>query len=202
MVSTNRLKKTFITLSAALLATLSSCGDTVTYSDHKEDEKDAIESFIKSKHISVAGSMPETDDEWVNEKGEEIYFHYTSGRSRGLYYHQVKKGEGEMIPQDDWTAYVRYVGYQMNGDMLYNCTAQYSPDPQSFKIQPRATENELTFGTGFQQAVKNLRVGGKCKIIIPFEIGNGSNVTIKGVASSDVDEYRPMYYEIELVGLE
>lgn len=202
MISNNRLKNILVSITTVFLATLSSCGDTMTYSDHKDDEKEAIENFIKSKNIAVIGSMPETDDEWIDNDGREIYYYYSSGRSRGLYYHQIKKGEGDVIPQDGWTAYVRYAGYRMNGDMLYNCTAQYAPDPQSFKIQPRATDNELTFGTGFQQAVKNLRIGGKCKIIVPFEIGNSDNTTLKGVLTSDAGEYRPMYYEIELVGLE
>lgn len=200
MTPTNRLRTTFISLSTALLSLLPSCGDTKTYSDYQDEEDEAIERFINSKGISIVGTMPETDGEWLNKNGKEEYFLYTSGKAKGLYYHQVKKGEGDLAPQNNWTAYIRYVGYNMKGDMIYNCTAQYAPDPQSFKIS--STSSDQTFGVGFQQAVKNLRIGGKCKVIIPFDIGNSENTTIKGYITSDEGEYRTMYYEIELVGLE
>ena len=197
----NRFKTGLVTLSAALAITLSSCGDAMTYSDYQEKEEDAIEGFIKSKNISVAGSMPETDGEWLNGDGKEIYYLYPSGKAKGLYYHQIKLGEGDLVPQDNWIAYVRYVGYSLeNGNMIYNCTAQYAPDPQCFRLNSKASE--AIFGIGFQQAVKNMRVGGKCRAIIPFDIGNSNNVTIKGNSTSDAGDYRTMYYEIELVGLE
>ncbi len=195
MISTNRLKAAV--LSTAIFASFINCGDAKTYSDYVDDEDNAIENFIKSHNITVQGSMPETDSIWVDESGNEIYYLYASGKSEGLYYHQIRKGDGE-TPKDNWTAYVRYAGYTLEGRMLYNCTAQYAPDPQNFKVNPSGS----TFGVGFQQAIKNLRVGGKCKVIIPFSIGNESNVTITGVSMSDANEYRPMYYEIELVGLE
>ncbi len=200
MVSTNLLKKAFVSLSTVFVASLMGCGDTMTYSDYQEEEDEAIEKFINDRHISVVGEMPGSDGEWLNGEGKEIYCLYASGKAKGLYYHQVKKGDGDIIPQNDWTAYVRYVGYGMNGNMIYNCTSQYAPDPQCFKLSSNASD--ATFGVGFQQAVKNLRVGGKCKVIIPFDIGNSDNVTIKGYTTSDVGEYRTMYYEIELVGLE
>lgn len=195
MISTDRIKATV--LSMAIFASLIGCGDAKTYSDYVDDEDNAIENFIKSHNISVQGSMPEGDSTWLNESGKEIYYLYASGKSEGLYYHQVKKGDGE-APKENWTAYVRYAGYTLEGRMLYNCTAQYAPDPQSLKI----TSSGSTFGVGFQQALKNLRVGGKCKVIIPFSIGNENNLTLTGVTMSDANEYRPMYYEIELVGLE
>ncbi len=200
MTPINRLRNTFISLSAAILTLLPSCGDTKTYSDYQDDEEKAIERFINSRGITIAGSMPETDGEWLNSAGKEEYFLYTTGKAKGLYYHQVKKGDGDMYPQDNWTAYIRYVGYDMSGNMIYNCTAQYTPDPQCFRLNSKASD--ATFGQGFQQAVRNLRVGGKCKVIIPFNIGNSDNTTIKGNSTSDAGDYRTMYYEIELVGLE
>ncbi len=200
MTPTNRLKIAFVTFSTALMTVFSGCGDAMTYADYQEEEDEAIEKFINDRHISIVGTMPETDGEWLTDSGKEVYYLYASGKSKGLYFHQIKKGEGDMVPQNNWTAYIRYVGYNMEGRMLYNCTAQYAPDPQSFRLC--SDPSNSTFGIGFQEAVKNLRVGGKCKVIIPFDIGNSSNVTISGYSTTDAGEYRTMYYEIELVGLE
>lgn len=197
----SKFKWAAMALSSILFLTISGCGGkTVTYSDHLDDEDEAIEKFLKEHNIATVGTMPSDSGNWVNEQGKEVYYLYASGKAEGLYYHQVKLGEGTLVPQKNWTAYVRYVGYTLTGNMQYNCTAQYSPDPQCFKITSDASNS--VFGEGFQQAVKNLRVGGKCKVIIPFKIGNENNVTITGSSISDANEYRPMYYEIELVGLE
>lgn len=200
MTFISQLKIATVSLSSLLCAAMVSCGDTMTYADHQDKEDEDIENFIKTHKVEVVNIMPQDSGEWVNESHNDIYFHYTSGKAKDLYYHQVELGDGEMVPQNNWTAYVRYVGYTLSGNMVYNCTAQYSPDPQSFKIKADA-EGE-TFGPGFQQAIKNLRVGGKCKVVIPFKIGNEANITISGTSVSDVEEFRPMYYEIELVALE
>lgn len=200
MILKSKVKIAALALTSLLYVTFSGCGKTMTYSDHLDEEDNQIENFIKDHHITTVGTMPADSGDWVDSNGNEIYYLYASGKAEGLYYHQVKLGEGTTAPQKNWTAYVRYVGYTLTGTMRYNCTAQYSPDPQSFKITSDASGS--TFGEGFQQAVKNLRVGGKCKVIIPFKIGNESNVTITGSTLSDAEEYRPMYYEIELVGLE
>lgn len=194
-----RIKLAILSLSTILCASFVGCSKTMTYSDYQENQDEAIEKFIKNHNIAVEGSLLPDTGNWVNTKGQEVYALYASGKAKGLYYHQVRLGDGA-VPQDNWTAFVRYVGYKLDGNMQYNCTAQYSPDPQCFKLTNDASSS--TFGTGFQQAVKNLRVGGKCKVIIPFKIGNGSNIDITGTSYSDMSEYRPMYYEIELVGLE
>lgn len=200
MTLTSNFKLAVLSLSSILFVALTGCSKTKSYSDYLDDEDDAIEKFIKDHKIAVEGTMPASNDEWLTADGKEIYYLYASGKAEGLYFHQVSKGEGTIEPQKNWTAYVRYAGYTLQGNMRYNCTAQYSPDPQSFKITSDASNT--TFGEGFQQAVKNLRVGGKCKVIIPFKIGNENNITITGGTISDAAEYQPMYYEIELVGLE
>ena len=59
-----------------------------------------------------------------------------------------------------------------------------------------------SYGVGFQQAVKNLRVGGHCQVIIPFKLANNNLVTISGTRRSDASNYQPMFYDIWLVALE
>jgi hypothetical protein len=176
-----------------------SCKDTETYADYVESVKEEIATFITSNNIAVTEKMPEGTGQW-KDGDRELYYNYTSGKADGLYYHQVELGDGDLVLQNNWTAYVRYVGYTLNGKEIYNCTARYSPDPQGFVLlnSPYGTR----FGVGFQQAVKNLRVGGHCKVIIPFDIGNSYNIAINGGNRSDIDNKQPMLYEIWLVGLE
>lgn len=178
---------------------ISSCKDTETYADYVENEKEEIASFITTKNISVTENMPTGEGKW-EDGGREVYYHYTSGKSDGLYYHQIELGDGDLVPQNNWTAYVRYIGYTLSGKEVYNCTAKYSPDPQGFVLLNSPYGSK--FGIGFQQAVKNLRVGGHCKVIIPFDLGNSYNITINGGKRSDLDNKQPMFYEIWLVGLE
>jgi len=187
-------------IGVALLALLPlSCKDSETYADYVESEKEEIATFITSNNIAVTEKMPEGTGQW-KDGDRELYYNYTSGKADGLYYYQVELGDGDLVPQNNWTAYVRYVGYTLSGKEIYNCTARYSPDPQGFVLlnSPYGTR----FGVGFQQAVKNLRVGGHCKVIIPFDIGNSYNITINGGNRSDIDNKQPMLYEIWLVGLE
>lgn len=187
-------------IGVALLALLPlSCKDSETYADYVESEKEEIATFITSNNIAVTEKMPDGTGQW-KDGDRELYYNYTSGKADGLYYHQVELGDGDLVPQNNWTAYVRYVGYTLSGKEIYNCTARYSPDPQGFVLlnSPYGTR----FGVGFQQAVKNLRVGGHCKVIIPFDIGNSYNITINGGNRSDIDNKQPMLYEIWLVGLE
>lgn len=184
----------------ALLCVLPfSCKDTETYADYVENEREEIATFITSNNIAVTDNKPEGTGKW-KDGDRELYYNYTSGKADGLYYHQVELGSGDLVPQNNWTAYVRYIGYTLDGKEIYNCTARYSPDPQGFVLlnSPSGTK----FGVGFQQAVKNMRVGGHCKVIIPFDIGNSYNIAISGKKRSDFDNKQPMLYEIWLVGLE
>ena len=176
-----------------------SCKDTETYADYVENEKEEIAAFITNNKIAVTENRPTSKGEW-KDGDRDLYYNYTSGKADGLYYHQVELGDGDLVPRNNWTAYVRYIGYTLDGKEVYNCTASYSPDPQGFVLlsSPYGTR----FGVGFQEAVKNLRVGGHCKVIIPFDLGNSNNITITGGKRSDLDNKQPMLYESWLVGLE
>lgn len=184
-----------------ILATLlgTSCKKSNTYADYVDDQKDEISSFLSKNKISVTGAMPEDSTEW-KDGDNDVYYLYSSGKADGLYFHLCDKGYGDLEPQTNWTAYVRYKGYSLSGDLVYDCTAGVNPDPLSFVILSDAYG--ASYGRGFQQAVKNLRVGGHCKVIIPFSIGNSTLTTVTGGTRSDYENYQPMFYEIWLVGLE
>lgn len=183
-----------------LFPVMFSCKKSDTYADYMENEDDKIASFISREDVAVTGSMPTSTSKWKSEDGKDLYYLYSTGKADGLYFHLIDQGTGDLVPQTNWTAYVRYKGTTLDGELIYDCTSSRNPDPLSFVIQDDALGQ--IYGRGFQQAVRNLRVGGHCKVIIPFAIGNGLLTTISGGLRSDYSNYQPMVYEIWLVGLE
>ena len=192
------VRKGLLILACAL--SLFSCKDSgKTYAEWLEDEEEDIESFIKGKNISVTTSMPTGSSEWM-DGNKRLFYKYETGELDGLYYHQVEKGTGRE-PEINWRAYVRYKGYLLNGTLLYDCTSAVSPDPLSFVLVQNPSSG-YSYGMAFQHAVRNLRVGGHCQIIVPFSLANGTLTTVTGGKRSDATEHKAMYYDIWLVGLE
>jgi FKBP-type peptidyl-prolyl cis-trans isomerase len=168
-----------------------------TYADYLKEERKNISRYISNNNISVQNFKPEeSTGEWKTDDGMDIYYQSTSG----LYYHQIERGDGPDAPVVGSTVLVRYIGTDLLGGEFYNCTAKYEPDPDSFVITSNPSSKRL--GAGFQEAVRNLRTGGHCKVIIPFNIGNGTNTTVSGVQYSDTYNYTPMVYEIWLIRVE
>lgn len=178
-----------------LLLVGASCSRTKSYADYVNEENSAINSYLKKENVVVVNTVPTGDDEWLSEDGRPIYFK----DSYGMYYHQIKKGAGTMQPQTGYTAYVRYVGSDLFGKTYYSCTSQNSADPASFTLSSRSGS---VYGVGFQNSVRLMRSGGCCRVIIPFAVGNGYNMTLSGLTSSDMGDYRPMVYDIWLVNVE
>jgi FKBP-type peptidyl-prolyl cis-trans isomerase len=161
-----------------------------------KEERKNIAAYISANDISVQHSKPEGTGRWQTEDGRDIYFQSSSS----LYYHQIELGDGSGELVNGSTAYIRYIGTTLFGVEVYNSTNRVSPDPDFLTISSNPSGRRL--GAGFQEAVRNMRVGGHCKVIIPFNIGNGSNWTVSGTVFSDMHNYVPMVYEIWLVGVE
>lgn len=178
-----------------MLLVSASCSRTKSYADYVEEENSAISSYLKKEDVVVVNTIPLGDGEWLTADGRPIYFK----DSYGMYFHQVRKGDGTMQPQTGYKAYVRYIGTDLYGKVYYNCTSQTSADPTSFTISSRSGS---VYGVGFQNAVRMMRSGGNCKVIIPFAIGNGTNTMLSGISTSDASDYRPMVYDITLVNVE
>jgi FKBP-type peptidyl-prolyl cis-trans isomerase len=184
------LKIAFWTM--AIMVGLLSCSKNKTYSDYLKEEREHIKKYINANQIDVQMTQPEGDGEWKTADGRNIYFQSASG----LYYHQIDKGTGEQTPKVRSTVYVRYKGVTLSGDLLFNTMDEQAPNPDRFIITSNASASK--FGVGFQEAVKNLTTGGRCKVIIPFNIGNGLNQSLNGTNISDAANYTPMVYEIVL----
>ena len=183
-------------LSFLSIGCIASCSKTKTYADYLKEERRGISSYIAANNIDVQYLKPEGTSEWKTDDEKDIYFRSPSS----LYYHQIAQGDGSVAPVAGYTAFVRYRGTTLSGTVVYDCTAGISSDPQSFEIS--ANPNGKRFGAGFQEAVKYMRAGGHCKIIAPFNIGNGSNQTLSGTFFSDAANYTPMLYEIWLIRVE
>ena len=179
------------------IVSIASCSKTKTYADYLKEERESISSYINANDIHVQNSRPEEPSEWKTADGKDDVYYYSSS---GLYYHQIELGGGLVDPVVGYTAYVRYIGTTLSGTVMYDCTSKIDPDPQSFEIV--SNPNGKRFGIGFQEAVKYMRAGGHCKIILPFNIGNGSNLTLAGTVLSDAANYTPMLYEIWLIRVE
>ncbi len=173
-----------------------SCSKRKTYADYLEDERKRIASYIDANHIQVEHSKPEGDGKWVTEDGRDIYYLSSSG----LYYHQIEQGDGLIAPVVGYEASVRYIGTTLSGTVVYDYSPKYQANPASFGIS--SNPKGKTYGIGFQEAVKYMRAGGRCKIIVPFNLGNGGNYTFSGTVFSDADNYTPMVYEIWLIHVE
>lgn len=179
------------------IVSIASCSKTKTYADYLKEERKNISNYINAESIDIQNSKPEGSSEWKTADGKnDVYYHSSSG----LYYHQIDRGGGLVDPVVGYTVYIRYIGTTLSGTVMYDCTSKIEPDPQSFEIA--SNPNGRTFGVGFQEAVKYMRSGGHCKIILPFNIGNGSNLTLTGTVFSDAANYTPMLYEIWLIRVE
>jgi FKBP-type peptidyl-prolyl cis-trans isomerase len=186
------LKIVFLSL---LVISIASCSKRKTYADYLKEERKAISSYIAANNIQVEYSKPEGNGKWATNDGKDIYWQTASS----LYYHQIELGDGPIAPTTGWTAYVHYIGTTLSGTIVYNHTYNQT-DPASFLISSSPSGKQ--FGAGFQEAVRNLRVGGHCRIIVPFNVGNGLNQTLAGTYISDAENYTPMIYDIWLLNLE
>lgn len=187
-----------MSLLAALSLTLFSCDKNKTYAEYLEDEREAIGEYISNNKIKVVDELPEGDGEWLTEDGNPIYVKSESG----LYYHQVEKGDGKLKPGNGYTVYFRFVGKNMLGVPIYDCTERYTANPQSLVLSNVVPYSSTSYGSGFQEALRNMRAGGHCKTIIPFKIGNETLSTVNGTLQSDATDYIPMAYEIWLLRVE
>jgi len=176
-----------VLLPVVLIFSIASCSKTKTYADYLKEERENISKYINANNIAVQNFMPKDGEEWKTEDGRDIYYQSTLS---GIYYHQIEKGTGSDAPALGYTVTVRYTGRNFSGIEIYNCTPKVTPDPESFEIS--ASPAGKKFGTGFQEAVKYMRAGGHCKVILPFNAGNAPESTY----------YTPMLYEIWLIRVE
>lgn len=103
----------------------------------------------------------------------------------GLYYLDLKTGEGEVVAEGDSIAF-HYTGWLANG---YRFGTTVGKEPLSVRL------NLETLIAGFVVGVPGMKVGGKRKLVIPSYLAYGP------YAVGDIPSYANLVYDVEIVAI-
>ncbi|XP_050282470.1 peptidyl-prolyl cis-trans isomerase FKBP20-2, chloroplastic isoform X1 [Quercus robur] len=156
---TIRRRLLFGLVTTALFPTLSSSGKTKSKNPY--DEKRLLE---QNKRVQKENNAPEDFPSFVREGFQvnvvtpENYIKCDSG----LIYRDFEVGKGD-CPKDGQQVTFHYVGYNESGRRIDSTYLQGSP------AKIRLGNNALV--PGFEEGIRDMRPGGKRRIIIPPELG-------------------------------
>ncbi|CAL9006591.1 unnamed protein product [Prunus brigantina] len=155
----NRRLLLFFSVTTSLFPTLSSSGKTKSKSQF--DERRLLE---QNKRIQKENNAPEDFPSFIREGFQvqvvtpENYIKCDSG----LIYRDFVVGEGD-FPQAGQQVMFHYVGYNESGRRIDSSYTQGSP------ARIRMGTNALV--PGFEEGIRDMKPGGKRRIIIPPELG-------------------------------
>ncbi|KAF5469980.1 hypothetical protein F2P56_010534 [Juglans regia] len=149
----------FVSVTTALFPALSSSGKTKSKNPY--DEKRLLE---QNKRVQKENNAPEDFPAFIRE-GFQVNVvtpeNYIKSDS-GLIYRDFEVGKGD-CPKDGQQVTFHYVGYNESGRRIDSTYLQGSP------AKIRLGNNALV--PGFEQGIREMRPGGKRRIIIPPELG-------------------------------
>eukprot|EP00258_Populus_trichocarpa_P024499 XP_024440518.1 peptidyl-prolyl cis-trans isomerase FKBP20-2, chloroplastic isoform X1 [Populus trichocarpa] len=149
----------FFSFSSGLLSTFPSYGKTKSKNPY--DERRLLE---QNKRIQKENNVPEDFPSFIRE-GFEVKVvapeNYIK-RDSGLIYRDFEVGEGD-CPKDGQQVTFHYVGYNESGRRIDSTYLQGSP------AKIRMGTNALI--PGFEEGIRDMRPGGKRRIIVPPELG-------------------------------
>lgn len=149
----------FVSFSSGLLPALPSSGKTKSKNPY--DEKRLLE---QNRRVQRENNVPEGFPSFIRE-GFQVNVvtpdNYVK-RESGLIYLDVEVGKGD-CPQDGQQVTFHYVGYNESGRRIDSTYLQGTPA-------------KIRMGTsglvpGFEEGIRDMRPGGKRRIIIPPELG-------------------------------
>lgn len=109
----------------------------------------------------------------------------------GLYYIDVKEGEGDSIEAGkDYKVYVYYTFYHLDGTLVDQVGLAGKYEPHSFNY------SDFNVKQAFREAVSKMKEGGKARLIIPSTLNNGTPYT--GVEISGTNEFYTVICDLEL----
>jgi hypothetical protein len=185
-------------LSLACGLAFQACSDSKTYAEMLEEEKDAINKYIKKNNIKVitAGEFEKKGNETSAEANEYVQF------SNGVYMQIVDKGDGDSIRTRDVIT-VRFVEYNiLTGDTtLANYTLPQMLDVFDYTISGTTAYGQFRQGMllqwydttqvpeGWLVPLRFIQGGARVKLIVPSKVGH--NTAMQKVA--------PFYYDLRRI---
>lgn len=152
-------------------------------SDEYEDELKLINEEKERKKSEKLKKEPQEIAKYLKSNNIDVL-----PQPSGLYYIEKELGDGDSVQNGD-LVYVHYVIYNLN-DELIESSYEYD-QPLPFIVG----ENQMI--AGIEEAVSYMKVGGKCRIIVPSQLGFGD---------IEIDEMLPsnssIVIDLELVDLQ
>ena len=115
------------------------------------------------------------------------------GSPLGVYYKEVKKGNGQVYPIQTSKVKALYKGSYYD-ESVFDAGSSVNEVPVSFKL------NEVV--RGYSIALQNMVVGDKWEIAIPYHLGYGAADTYDDYGRLIMRGYTTLFFEIELLEIE
>lgn len=106
----------------------------------------------------------------------------------GLYFKELVIGEGDNPVKGDMVT-VHYLHYDLDGNLLQDSRADEKPF--SYIVGTGAVIK------GWEEAMKRMKKGGKCWVLIPSKLGWGNNQR-----TNNIKPFSPLVFELELVDIQ
>ena len=138
-------------------------------------------------------------DKFEKLEREEIESYLANNKAKkfikkesGLYYLEIVEGTG-IAPADNDTAYVKYTGMFLNGDVFQS----FTDDDLPHKIMV----GSLSIIQGFSEGLKYMKEGGKATILIPSSLAYGITGDYYVIDGNiyPISGYTPLLFDIELI---
>jgi hypothetical protein len=174
------------------------CSDSKTYAEMLEDEKNAINEFIKKNKINVitAETFEKNGNKTSTEKNEYVQF------SNGVYMQIVNEGKGDSIRTRDVIT-IRFVEYNVltRDTTLANYTLPQMLDVFDYTLSGTTAYGQFRQGMlsqwydttqvpeGWLVPLRFIQGGARVKLIVPSKVGH--NTAMQNVY--------PFYYDLRRI---
>jgi FKBP-type peptidyl-prolyl cis-trans isomerase len=110
----------------------------------------------------------------------------------GIYYKELKKGNGTEYPLQTSTVNVLYSGKYYDGTYFDEGTSKNNI-PDEFAVAATVR--------GFSYALQNMVVGDRWEIVIPYYLGYGASGSVDYYGNVTVKGYTTLFFDVELVSV-
>jgi peptidylprolyl isomerase len=111
-----------------------------------------------------------------------------------LAYIDYKTGTGELAAPRKWYS-IRYSGYLPDGSKFDSSDDHPGKEPLTFQQGPSGPQNRRQVVVGMDTGIDGMRIGGKRRLFIPFQLGYGPN----GNPAAKIPPKSWLIFDVELV---